>query len=61
MGAAPGTALGPPSGGVGGMIFRVGAGTVSLHVVMSGISVCGQGDWKKKNDSGLGHRVRTCI
>lgn len=39
MGAAPGTALGPPSGGVGGMIFRVGAGTVSLHVVMSGISV----------------------
>lgn len=51
----------PESGGVGGMTFRVEAGTVGPHVVMSGISVCGQGDWKKKNDSGSGHRVRTRI
>lgn len=57
----------PMSGGVGGMIFVVGggggargAGTVSPHVVMSGISVCGQGD-QKKNDSGSGLRVRTCV
>lgn len=49
------------------MTFRVGAGTVRPHVVKSRISVCvsgvrgGQGDWKKKNDLGSGHRVRTRV
>lgn len=32
----------------GGGWGALGAGTVSPHVVMSGISVCGQGDQKKK-------------
>lgn len=59
MGAAPGTALGAPkSGGIGGMTFRVGDGTVGPHVVLSRVSVWGQDNWKKKNGSGLGHRWR---
>lgn len=55
MGEAPGTALGPPSLVVGGMTCRVGAGTFGPHVVMSGVSVWGQGNWKKNNDLGSGH------
>lgn len=56
----------PKFGDVGGMTFSVGAGTVRPHVVMSRISVCvlgggGQGDWKKKNGLGSGHRVRTRV
>lgn len=48
----------PKSGGIGGMTFRVGDGTVGPHVVMSRVSVWGQDNWKKKNGSGLGHGWR---
>lgn len=41
------------------MTSRVGSGTgLSGHMVSCWMSVWGQGDWKKKNDSGSGHRVR---
>lgn len=52
----------PKSGGVvRDNLFRVGAGTSRPHGVVSGVSVWGQGGWKKKNDMGSGHRVRTHV
>lgn len=51
----------PKSDGVGGMTFRVGAGMVRPHVVIAWISMWGQDDWKKKNNAGSKHRVRTHV
>lgn len=38
----------PKSGGVGWMTFRVGAGTVGLHVVMSRVNVWGRATGRRK-------------
>lgn len=49
---------GPQSGGIGGMTFRVGAGTVGPHVVMSRVSVWGRRKMTPAQDTGGGLCLR---